>query len=107
MNPFRYSVSLRLRHPKMDPEDISVALQRKPQFQWKAGEPRTRPQGLPLEGINSVTYLCSQGRKGQGFDLAESLSSHLNELETHKSFLTAFVSSGGSIDTSSAGSPMA
>lgn len=98
MNPFRYRVSLRLCHPKMDPEDISVALKMKPQFQWKAGERRTTPQGRPLEGINSVTYWCSQGIEGQGFGLAESLSTHLHELETNAFFLKNFVSSGGSIE---------
>jgi hypothetical protein len=82
----------------MDPEDISTALGMKPQFQWKAGDRRTTPKGQPLEGVNALTYWCSEGIEGQGFDLADSLGSHLLTLEDCKSFLTGFVSTGGSID---------
>lgn len=98
MNPFRYRYSLRLRHPDMAPEKISLALGMKPQFQWMAGERRTTPKGDRLEGVNAFTYWCSEGIEGRGFDLADSLSSHLTTLEAHRSFLSEFVSTGGSID---------
>ena len=82
----------------MDPEDISRALGMKPHFQWLAGVRRTTPTGQVLEGVNEITYWCSERIEGQGFDLADSLSSHLLELETRGSFLSHFVSTGGSIE---------
>jgi len=98
MNPFRYRFSLRLRHPTMDPKDISSALGMKPHFQWMAGKGRTTPKGDPLEGVNAVTYWCSEGIEGEGFDLAGSLSSHLLALEARRPFFADFVLTGGSID---------
>jgi len=82
----------------MNPADISTALGMKPRRQWMAGERRTTPQGKLLDGVNEVTYWCSEGIEGQGFDLPESLSSHLLQLEAHGMFLSHFVSTGGSID---------
>jgi hypothetical protein len=82
----------------MSPEKISLALGIKPQFQWMAGELRTTPKGDQLKGINGFTYWCSEGVEGRGFDLADSLSSHLLVLEENRPFLTEFVSTGGSID---------
>jgi len=82
----------------MDPEDISVALGMKPQYHWKVGERRTTPTGQLLTGVNESTYWCSAGVDGQGFALAESLSSHLLMLERRREFLTEFVSTGGSVD---------
>jgi hypothetical protein len=98
MNPFRYRFSLRLRHPNMDPEHMSVALWIKPQFQWASGDRRTTPNGQQLGGINAFTYWCSEGIEGEGFDVVGSLSSHLLALEKRRDFLAEFVSTGGSID---------
>jgi Domain of unknown function (DUF4279) len=98
MNPFRYRYSLRLRHPQADPEKITLALGMKPQFYWMAGKQRTTPKGEPLEGVNAFTYWCSEGVEGRGFDLADSMSSHVLVLEARRPFLEEFVSTGGSID---------
>jgi hypothetical protein len=98
MNPFRYKITLRLRHPTMDPRDITKALEMQPQFEWTAGNKRSTPKGEPLKGVNAFTYWCSEGSVGEGFDLPESLSSQLFVLEAHKSFLTDFVSTGGTVE---------
>ena len=82
----------------MDPVTISNALAMKANRSWAAGERRTTPTGEPLKGFNAKTYWCSDSIRRDGFDLAESLASHLDALETRRSFLADFVSTGGSIE---------
>ena len=91
MNPFRYKITLRLRHPEMDPDEISNALGMQPQFRWMAGRPRRTPLGQALEGTYHETYWCSRSTTGSGFDLADTLESLVQELERHKEFLAGFV----------------
>jgi Domain of unknown function (DUF4279) len=98
MSPCRYRFSLRLRHPRMDPREISRALGSKPQFQWMAGEKRATPKGQPLDGVNASTYWCSEGIEREGLSLTEALSSHLSTLEDRRAFLREFVSTGGAIE---------
>jgi hypothetical protein len=40
MNPFRYKITLRLRRPQMDPDEISGTMKMQPHFKWMAGRPR-------------------------------------------------------------------
>ena len=51
-----FSVSLRIRHPNIDPEEITHALGLEPQHCWKAGETRRTIQGEPLEGAYRESY---------------------------------------------------
>ena len=98
MNPFRYKISLRLRHPEMDPDEISAALKMQPRFKSKAGQPRRTPLGLPLEGTYHESYWSSRCAEGSGFDLADTLESLVQELEAHREFLAGFCATGGSIE---------
>lgn len=98
MNSFRYRISLRLRHPNMDPETVSAALGMRPEFQWMAGQKRFTPKGQPLEGVNAFTYWCSEGIEGPGSDLRESLITQLCSIEARMPFFSHFVSTGGSIE---------
>jgi hypothetical protein len=51
-----FVVSLRIRHPNIDPEEITQALGLEPQHCWKAGETRRTIQGEPLEGAYRESY---------------------------------------------------
>jgi hypothetical protein len=68
---------------------ISVGIT--PQMQWVAGDQRTTPKGQLLGGVNALTYWCSEGVEGEGFDLTGAISSHLRSLEVH---VHGFQSSG-------------
>ena len=52
-----YSVALRIRHPDMDPQDVTAALGIEPKHAWRAGEARRTPVGTPLTGVYRDTYL--------------------------------------------------
>jgi hypothetical protein len=82
----------------MDLEEISEFLAMTPRHSWKVGERRRTAAGHPLGGVYPITHWCSEAVEGQGFDMAEALSSHLLTLEAHRTFLSHFTSTGGSIE---------
>ena len=61
----------------------------------EAGDRRRTPTGQVLEGLHDNTCWCSESIDGDGFDLASTLESSLESLESHRSFLTDFNSTGG------------
>jgi hypothetical protein len=50
------SVSLRIRHPSCDPNQITNGLGLTPDHAWACGEPRRTESGLPLGGIRHDSY---------------------------------------------------
>ena len=99
MNPYRYKISLRLRHPSLDPAEITSALQRDPFRSWPAGEPRTTPRGTPLEGRNRDSYWTANAIEGGWPDkgLAVAIRELLDQLVPHKDFLDRIRSEGGNV----------
>ena len=53
-------MSLRVRHPTIDPNCITEALGIEPQHSWRAGEKRSDPAGRPLEGAHHDSYWMSR-----------------------------------------------
>jgi hypothetical protein len=98
MNRYRYKISLRVRHPSMDPAEITATLRFAPSHAWRAGEPRTTPRGQPLKGIWPQTYwtarLMECARPGK--DLATAIAELLDQLELNRGFLARVRSEGGS-----------
>ena len=56
MSEYEFTVSLRLRHPAIDPSKITRTLSIAPQHTWKAGDPRRDPAGGALEGAYRESY---------------------------------------------------
>jgi hypothetical protein len=56
MSEYEFTVSLRVRHPTIDPSTITRALGVEPQHTWKAGDPRRDPAGGSLEGAYRESY---------------------------------------------------
>ena len=56
MSEYEFTVSLRLRHPTIDPSRITQTLGIEPQHTWKAGDPRRGPAGGALAGIYRESY---------------------------------------------------
>lgn len=52
MNDFDYSVSIRIRHPSIDPQKLTTMLGFAPQYSWRAGD--RKPEGSGESG--SATY---------------------------------------------------
>jgi hypothetical protein len=49
-------MSLRIRHPSVEPTDITRTLGIEPQHTWRAGDARRGPDGQPLEGLYRESY---------------------------------------------------
>ena len=56
MNGSDFSVALRIRHPSIDPAEISRQIGFDPQHSWKAGEPRRPVAGEITVGSYRETY---------------------------------------------------
>ena len=53
MSEYEFTVSLRIRHPSIEPSRITEALGIEPQHTWKAGEPRGDPGSV---GVYRESY---------------------------------------------------
>jgi hypothetical protein len=94
----RFTISLRLRHPSMDPRDMSAAIGAEPHRQWKAGDRRVHPSGTLLEGHRDATYWCLGFPDEKESSLADALERHVARLRNCKQFLDDFHASGGSAE---------
>jgi hypothetical protein len=56
MNPHDYSLTLRLRHPSIDPAELSRHIGLEPQHAWRAGEAKPHVDGEPDTGAYRETY---------------------------------------------------
>jgi Domain of unknown function (DUF4279) len=56
MSEYEFTISLRIRHPDIDPSRITETLGIEPQHTWKAGEARRAPAGGELGGVYRESY---------------------------------------------------
>jgi hypothetical protein len=100
MNAYEFTLSLRIRHPGIDPAEISSALGIEPQHTWKAGEPRRGPADEALAGTYRESYWM--GRLTEGPQLSSDsitvegvLLSTLVQLRRVEPFLASIREGGG------------
>jgi hypothetical protein len=60
MSEYEFTISLRLRHPDIDPARITGTLGIEPQHTWKVGDARRDPAGTALEGVYRESYWVAQ-----------------------------------------------
>src|SRR5207248_6512513 len=51
MSEYEFTISLRIRHPTIDPAAITRMLGMEPQHTWHSGAPRRGPAGEALDGV--------------------------------------------------------
>jgi hypothetical protein len=56
MSDYEFTMSLRIRHPTVDPAEITRHLGIEPQHVWRAGEPRRDPAGSEVGGTYRESY---------------------------------------------------
>jgi hypothetical protein len=56
LQPPPFQLSLRIRHPSMDPADISKELRIDPEHSFRAGQPRHSKSGLVPAAVHSESY---------------------------------------------------
>lgn len=67
--PRPFQLSLRIRHPSMDPAEVSRELRLKPEHSFKAGEPRESSSGIAATSVHAESYWLG------ALDLGDLLSS--------------------------------
>lgn len=56
MSEYEFTVSLRIRHPTIDPATITATLGIQPQHSWRAGQARRDQSGAELGGAHHDSY---------------------------------------------------
>jgi hypothetical protein len=60
MSAYEFTISLRIRHPRIDPEVITRTLGIEPQYAWRAGEERRESEGgMPGGTYRESLWMCS------------------------------------------------
>jgi hypothetical protein len=94
-------VTLRLRHPTIDPALLTKTLKLDPIYSWKAGDPRLSQSGAPLGGQHRDSYwsarLPAEMVGSATVSLETFLSAQLVQLARHRDFLSDFQAQGGEI----------
>ncbi len=103
MSEYEFTVSLRIRHPTLDPLTISAALGIEPQHSWRAGEPRRDATGATLGGTHRDSYWMGRLMRepqlsGEGVSVESVLSKTLNQLRRAQPFLEQLSEDGGAAE---------
>jgi hypothetical protein len=100
MNAYQSKISLRLRHPSLDPSEITSALQLNPSSSGRAGEARTSPSGRQLQGQNQESYWTARliEDRWPPVGLPDLLGRVLGQLAPHRSFFHEIRSQGGTVE---------
>ena len=93
-----FKVSLSIRHPTIDPGDISRALSLFPSRQSKVGDQRVTPTGTRLEGTYQFSSWGHEFDASGVADLTEFLPSLIERLKPHASYFSALGCEGGSVE---------
>ena len=98
---FVYGMSLRVRHPNVDPAVLTQSLHLEPLHSWRAGEPRRSVTDAALGGEHRDSY-WSAPLPGQTVGAAASplelfLGQQLVQLSRHRELLRKLQNEGGEI----------
>ena len=92
----RFNVVLLIRHPDIDPEQISRELSIEPYSAFKNGDVRTLPNGNVLPGLATQSSWNHVYRYSGGHELDEAVECVIRLLEDHRAFILRLFLQGGS-----------
>jgi hypothetical protein len=97
MAPYRYSISLRIHHPSIDPVEITAELGEEPSNWQKAGTPHRTPTGRLLDRISPTSFWVGLKSEGESRtrDLPAGLEALAARLLPHRHFLHRLRDEGG------------
>lgn len=98
MKTSEFEISLRIRHPDMDPDMITKALGLTPETTHRFNENRTTPKGLKLDGVYKETYWCKKFDNKDDVGLSELISLANMKIENSSAFLKQIIEDGGEIE---------
>jgi len=98
---YTYAVSLRVRHPTLDPAILTETLKLDPVHSWKAGDPRRSQTGAAIAGQYRDSYwsapLPGQMVGAATLPLETFIAQQLLQLGRHRDFFSGLQAEGGEI----------
>jgi hypothetical protein len=98
---YTYAVSLRVRHPTVDPAILTDTLKLEPAHSWKAGDARQSQSGEAVTGQYRDSYwsapLLGQMVGGVSLPLETFIAQQLLQLGRHRDFFSGMQAEGGEI----------
>ena len=98
---YTYAVSLRVRHPTVDPTILTDTLKLEAAHSWKAGDPRRSQTGEAATGQYRDSYwsapLAGQMVGGVSLPLEAFIAQQLLQLGRHRDFFSDLQAEGGEI----------
>lgn len=103
MSDYEFTMSLRIRHPDIDPDVITQTLGLHPQHTWRAGDERKSSAGDVLDGTYHESYwvcaLMPQPKLStEQVGLESELQQVLSVLRRSADFLQSLQQGGGAIE---------
>jgi hypothetical protein len=100
MSDYEFTMSLRIRHPDMDPERLTRGLGLQPQHCWRAGEERRGSSGELLTGTYRESYwvcglMADPQLATESTGVESELMQVLSKLHESLDFLKSIHTSGG------------
>jgi uncharacterized protein DUF4279 len=93
-----FNVSLSVRHPDIDPAEISATLDLTPKRATRGGAPRTTPKGDPLGGVYEFSCWGYQFDVEGASELGVVLERLVERLQRHQQFFHRVVQEGGVVE---------
>jgi hypothetical protein len=103
MSEYEFTISLRIRHPSIDPTRITRTLGVEPQHTWQAGAPRRGPAGEALERVHHESYWMGRLMEEPqlalaGVSVESVLMQALAQLRRSQGFLEQLHAEGGAAE---------
>lgn len=103
MSDYEFTMSLRIRHPSIEPAEITRVLGIEPQHTWRAGESRRDPVGETLEGSYRETYWLARlmpepALSSQHVGVESEMTRVLAQLRKSFAFLQMLTTNGGIVE---------
>ena len=97
MLSFGYTATLHIRHPTRSLENLTERLGLVPRKTHNAGDARTTPNGMVLEGNYPEHYWSCDLKTEDQQDITEFLRKIVSEFEPNREFMCAIAETGGEI----------
>ena len=103
MNPYTYSISLRISHPTIAPENITKILKMSPTRAWLSGDRRTTPKGKLLEGYCKESYWSAPTHDekrlySKDIKLEKYLEEFTKNIQMHSDFFHEIKTTSGKVE---------
>jgi hypothetical protein len=103
MSDYEFTMSLRIRHPSVEPAEITRILGIDPQHTWRAGDARRDPGGGMLEGSYRESYwmcrlMAEPELASTGIGVESEVTRTLAQLRKSFEFLEALKAQGGEVE---------